>query len=344
MNALSKRICFSITATGRCNRGCTYCHFYAGRDRAEFEVDICDDLFNRYVDLIKYTVDLGYDITVRLSGGEPLVIENDRMFQMCDYLYKQTGIKPFVMTNGRLLSEEVLEKAKESHISSFVVSCENPFDQSPGAEPTEAVLDRFRNLNNKEVPLYPGMIVIDNAQFGNIKKIADYFWHELGFVPPMCEKNFLVYERPTDSQIEALKKAVTELVREYNGKSDICLFPYIIPELYSGNLEQEQYLVELALYDERNYMDVSNEDALKLVYDQIAQSMIKHDCPNIDCELHDYCKEIKWVWFSETAETSESQKLEDYCKLKQALTDAFFNALCENEPITHGRTTREKQI
>jgi uncharacterized radical SAM superfamily Fe-S cluster-containing enzyme len=36
----------SITITGKCNCNCSYCHFYASRDRQKYDINMCPELFD----------------------------------------------------------------------------------------------------------------------------------------------------------------------------------------------------------------------------------------------------------------------------------------------------------
>lgn len=324
----SEQLHISLTVTGRCNRGCKYCHFYASHDRAEVDRDMDPEVFRRYVDYIKYLANEGYSVTPRFSGGEPLVIKNDGVFEMSDYLFHQTGIKPYIMTNGKLLSQELIEKAYEHHIASFVISCENPFKESEGAEHVADVLAKYRLLQNDRVPLVLGLVVVENSEFKNIKKIADFFYQEVGVIPPLSEKNFDTYERPTPDEIADLKTNVRAVVEAYNGITDICLFPYIIPELFNNTDDEDskEYLIEFPLDDVYGYGTLSHEDALKKMNAVFDRNNIAYDCGCSDCDLHNYCRVIKWVWFDDT-KFPKGEKLKDYCEMKKALVEGYYDAL-----------------
>ena len=318
----------SMTVTGRCNRGCKYCHFYASHDRAEVDRDMKFEVFQHYVEYIKYLIDQGYDITVRFSGGEPLCVENEGVFEMSDYLFSHTGLKPYIMTNGKLISEDLINKAYDHNISCFVISCENPFKESEGAEHVEDVLNKYFLLKGSKVPLVLGLVVVENSEFKNLLKIADYFYDRVGVIPPLCEKNFDTYEKPTPQEIIDLKESTKALVKKYNGVSDIHLFPYIIPELYNNTDEEDarEYLIEFPLDDIHEYGRQSHEDALVKMNQVFDTNNRPYSCSNTDCELHDYCDIIKWVWFYDTR-YPEGSKFQDYCAMKKALVQGYYEAL-----------------
>lgn len=319
----------SITSTGRCNRGCKYCHFYASHKREDVDHDMEWSVFTGYVSYIKYLLDNGYSLSVRFSGGEPLYIRDEQLYVMSDYLYEQTGIKPYVMTNGKLISKETINKAAEHHIRAFVISCENPFKESEGAEPVSNVLAKYIELQNDIVPLELGLVLIENCEFKNMKKVADFFYEKVGMIPPLSEKNFDTYERPSDSEIQDLKENVKSIIKTYNGVTDIHLFPYIIPELYNNTDEEyEEYLIEFPLDDVYGYSGDNHDESLKTMNEIFDRNNIQYVCPNSECELADYCKVIKWVWL-DTTKFGEGEKLDDYCKLKKTLVQAYFEALYE---------------
>jgi len=312
---------FSIIVTGRCNRDCPYCHFYANRDRAAYNRDIKDDLFDAYVDFIAELQKTNKNITVRFSGGEPLVLE-DRLFELAERLHNKTGLSPFILTNGKSLSKDLIERAKTSHISCFVVSMDNPFQDDYSKENCETVLAKFKELENAEVPLYPGMVVINNNDFKDLVEIGDYFFERIGTLPPMCEKNFVPFEIPTDKELSDLYNSVKALILKYNGKSDLLLFPYIVPEYYANNLEGEEFLTELPMDDKFGFLnDHTFAEMLSKIEKQLDISYVKYDCKEVNCDWYGSCNALKWVWFSNT------EKVKEYCRYKKAISSAFYDAL-----------------
>lgn len=321
-------LCISIIVTGRCNCNCEYCHFFANHDRNEYNIDIDDDLFQQYIFVIQELQKITPHITCRFSGGEPLFM-GKKVFELSEKLYQQTGLKPYILSNGQLLSKENIHHAKENHISSFVVSVENPFLISKGAFATDMVIEKFSHLQNKDVPLFLGMLVLPNHQFKNIKKIADYFWDKIKMIPPMCEVNFLPYRSPTQEELDDLYHNVYQVVKEYNGKSNISLFPYIIPEYYPNNSEQTEFLVEFPLVDTMNIKRDGYSAVVEKLEIKMENSYSQYACPNINCDWADSCKVIKWVWKMNTDKIPTNKKLEDYCRFKKVLSQAFYDALSE---------------
>lgn len=323
-------LCLSIISTGKCNCDCAYCHFYADKDRKSYNRNIDPKLFERYVEYIRYLTTITPHIACRLSGGEPLFM-GDEVFALTDRIAEVTGVHPYIMTNGKLLSKDMIEKAAAHHISSFVVSVENPFAVASGAVHSDETIKKFRELQNDRVPLYFGMLVLENSQFKNIKKIADYFYEKTGTLPPMCEVNFLPYQSPTAEELNDLYINVRDLVRTYNGKAPISLFPYIIPEYYSGNLDHVEYLTELPLDDTHGALIRDNQQMQECTQQQLERSYFPYDCKKEDCDWYGNCHRLKWVWQMNTPHITTEQKIQDYCKLKQTLSNAFFDALTDSE-------------
>ena len=159
----------SITITGRCNCYCSYCHYYAYRDRQEYNFDMPEELFRNYVHLIKIIQQKYHKkLQVRFSGGEPLVI-GDKLFDYSNYLHSKTGLKPYVLTNGKALNNEIIEKAKKANISAFLVSVENPFDESEGVPSTNETLNKIAAIDNNDVRVLPAVVVVKNEYFHKLK-------------------------------------------------------------------------------------------------------------------------------------------------------------------------------
>lgn len=136
--------------------------------------ELNSNVFKNYLSLINYLKEnIHKNLQVRFSGGEPLIM-GDRLFEMSEQMYVETGIEPYVLTNGMLLNEDIIERSKKSHISAYLVSIENPFDQSVGSPKTKDVLKKIRILNCDEVNVIPAIMIVANDSFKHIYKIADY--------------------------------------------------------------------------------------------------------------------------------------------------------------------------
>jgi len=319
---------FSILVTGRCDLNCPYCHFYANHDRDAYNRDISDELFDKYIEFIHDLQKVNKKITVRFSGGEPLVL-GERLFELANRLYTKTGISPFIMTNGKCLSNNLINYAKDSHISSFVVSMDNPFRDNYSKKNCEIVLNKFKELKNADVPLFSGMVVLNNTDFKDLVKIADYFYEQLGVLPPMTETNFAPFEIPTDEQLHDLHNGVKEIVKKYNGKTDLLLFPFITPEYYANNLDDDEFLTEFPMDDKFDFLSENSSfsDKFHSIEAQLDVSYRKFDCGKYNCDWYGSCDTLKWVWFSDKGKCSAEQKIKEYCRYKKAIASAFYEAL-----------------
>ena len=317
----------SIIVTGRCNASCEYCHFFANKNKKDIWKDISDDLYKKYIEIIKYLKNEKKikNLTFRFSGGEPLVMGN-KMFELANYAYNEIGIKPYILTNGKLVNKENIDKAIKNNIQAFVVSLENPFEIAKGAVPLEESMPKIKKYNSESLPIIPGAVVVGNSMFSNLEKICDYFYDEIGQIPTISEKTFYCYNSPTIQEYKELKVNIKNIVKKYLGKTRLELFPYIIPEF---NSKRREFLVELDLNGNNIDLNDSTENnALKLLK-QISKSYPKLNCKNKDCQCYDGCDYCKWVWLKQINDTKVETKREDYCKFKKTLYDAIEEGLKE---------------
>lgn len=317
----------SIIVTGKCNACCEYCHFFANRDKESVWKDISDDLYKRYIEIIKYLINEKKvkNLTYRFSGGEPLVMGN-KMFELTKYGYIQTGIKPYILTNGKLVNESTIKKGIDNNVKAYVVSLENPFDVAKGAVSIQDSMPKIKELNSKELPVIPGAVVIGNNMFKNLEKICDYFYENIGQIPTISEKTFYCYNTPTKKEYDDLKINVKNIVRKYLGKTRLELFPYIIPEL---NSRKREFLVELDLNGDYIDKNASIKDNAEELINQISKSYPKLNCKNNKCECFDGCDYCKWVWLKKVNDVDIKNKRKDYCNFKKILYSAITEAIKE---------------
>jgi MoaA/NifB/PqqE/SkfB family radical SAM enzyme len=92
---MEKEVCWNITA--RCNQSCKYCHRFNDPKDLSFDENkkVLDNLIESHISNITWT------------GGEALLVDN------LDVLLKishENGIKNKLITNGRALTKEVIDK------------------------------------------------------------------------------------------------------------------------------------------------------------------------------------------------------------------------------------------
>ena len=321
----------SFTITGRCNCNCSYCHFYAKRGKENTQIDMPEELFENYLSLIKY-IQKNYhsNLQVRFSGGEPLML-GDKLFDYSTRIYEETGIKPFVLSNGRLINKSVIEKSLKSHISAYLLSIENPLDVSEGAPKTEEVLNKIALFNCKDVQILPAIMIIKNEYFKDIVKIADYIYDKIGMLPAFAELTYQAFESPTEQQLLDLYSNVKELAKKYYSKVPIRIFPYVSPELYAQG--HDNYLSELDLENTIGITQNNIPLAAENLFAKLNKSYRPNPCTEKSCEWYDDCRIIKWLWLEKFpgSNIEGKQKLLDFCKMKKTINSALYEGILSNK-------------
>ena len=319
----------SFTITGRCNCNCSYCHFYSGRNRNDFNLDMSPELFANYLKLVKH-IQKHYhsNLQLRFSGGEPLML-GDKLFEYSTQIYEETGIKPFVLTNGRLITEDIIEKSIKGHISAYLVSIENPLDEADGAPKTEEVLNKIKQFNSSDINITPAIMIIKNKYFKDILYIADYIYEKIHVLPSFAELTYQAFESPTDSALADLYQSVKLLSKKYYGKTPIRIFPYISPELFAQG--HRNYLSELNLENSLQVNGKNLDSAVEKLFFRLNKSYRPNPCTDTNCEWYDDCRIIKWLWMEKfpNSEISKEQKLSDFCRMRKTLNTALYNGIME---------------
>lgn len=319
----------SITITGRCNCDCSYCHFYASHPREQYNFDIDKELFSNYCELITTIRDKYHNnLQVRFSGGEPLVL-GDRLFEYSQYLYKTTGIKPYILTNGQLLDEEYIEKSKQYGIEAFLVSIENPFSPSKNAPVTDNILDKIKRLDNNSVRVLPAIMVVENKMFKHLFEISEYVYGKIGMLPSFSELTYHAFECPTKEEIDNLYTNMKKIACEYYGKADIRMFPYVSPELYAN--DQKNYLTELDLENSLNISAENIKEVAERTFLRLESSYKINPCQDVTCDWYEDCRIVKWLWLYPQAEKNITcdEKLRAYCEMKNAINNGLLDGIEE---------------
>ncbi len=318
---------FSITVTSQCNLNCSYCHFYENNKHRDNR-DIAQNVFEGYVEFIKWVKGINSNIHYRFSGGEPLAI-GDRVFELAGYATKQLGEAPYIMTNGLALNETILEKSK-GIVRAYVISMENPFDVDKGSINTKFNIKKIQKYSSKELPLIPGAVIIKNHEFKNLYKLAKYFFESIGRIPVFTELSYGSYQSPTDSELNDLYEGIQKIVEEYHGKTRLRLFPYIIPEYLQTDTKQMEIITELDYEDKYDILNSSFNSVLKKMIKVVDDSYVSYKCSNLSCDWREGCKKVKWTWCYRTNQISIDQKLADYCRMKKAISKAYYDGIQSN--------------
>ena len=291
------------------------------------------NVFKNYLSLINYLKEnIHKNLQVRFSGGEPLIM-GDRLFEMSEQMYVETGIEPYVLTNGMLLNEDIIERSKKSHISAYLVSIENPFDQSVGSPKTKDVLKKIRILNCDEVNVIPAIMIVANDSFKHIYKIADYIYSEIGTLPSFAELTYQAYQSPTQKELNDLYTNIKLLAENYYGIAPIRVFPYISPELYANG--RRNFLSELDIDNSIGITSTNISDAAKQLLGKLDKSYLKNPCRNTKCEWYNDCDIIKWIWLYEYPGTgiTKDQKIKDFCSLRKTINTALYEGISKKLTI-----------
>lgn len=320
----------SIEITGRCNSTCSYCHFFATRDRKEYGYDISPALFDNYMKFIKYWKEnVKGELSFRFSGGEPLVL-GDKLFDYSNHAFKVTGIKPFILSVGKTLDKEWVEKAKTNSISHVFVSIENPINPDKGAPDPNKTIKKIKELNSVELPILAGVCVVPNSNFKDLKKTCDWFYENLGYIPSIAEINYDVYVSPTEHEWRALEENLHLIYQTYYGKTNLNLFHSVSPELsYQGN---DPYLFSLDLENSYGITDSNQSEKIVSVINNLeGLNYPSLNCQNTSCDWWEFCDNTKWYWQGDN-NNSKNEKIKNYCRFKRLLNDAFYKTVVD---VTH---------
>lgn len=327
-NKNSKAIlCFSIIVTGRCNANCSYCHFFAKRDRKKIGYDISDELFDTYIlfiSKVKKTLPSNIEVQCRFSGGEPLIL-GKRLFDLANRLYRITHIKPYILTNGKAINEEFVREAQKSSISLLYVSLENPLDPDKGAPDPREIMNKIAKYNSRKLPIIPAVVIIKNEHFKNLYKICRIFYKRLRSLPTISELNYQFFIPPTEKQLQELYENVFKIVKYFHLKVPIRLFPYISPELCYGGYNH--YLLELDLENKHQLTRDNIDRKLPTVLNQLNINYPEFDCKNTNCDWYSECKRVKWLWVNSCGRVDSKERKKSYCAMKKTINNAFYEAL-----------------
>lgn len=320
-------LCFSIIVTGRCNANCSYCHFFGTRNRSDVSYDITDELFDIYAFFIskaKKVLPSNFEVQSRFSGGEPLILGN-RIFELAKRVYTVTGIRPYILTNGKEINSDFVNSAKKSYISHLCVSLENPLDPDKGAPNPIKIIDKIKRYNSDGFPIIPAVTVIANKHFRNLYKICRIFYEKLRCLPVISEISVNSFVPPTRKQLEDLYKNVFKVVKYFHLRTAVKLFPDISPELYFG--EYGHCVFHLGLENTHKLTKSIIKTKLVTILNQLNENYRDSNCKNKNCEWFEDCKRVIWIWKEGFGKITPEEKMKSYCDMKRTINTAFLKAL-----------------
>lgn len=329
MHTAEKKIyTFNTVVTGRCNTACSYCHFYATRERKSVAYDISDELFEIYMNFIKRWSERVEGITsYRFSGGDPMVL-GDRLFSLSNTAYQTTGIKPFMLTAGKRLSRKWVTAAQEASIGHVFVSIENPISPDPTAPDPNKVISAIKNFSSEKMPIVPGVCVVPRNVYKHLPEICDWFYEHIGLIPLICEVNYAPYESPSDEELDDLSKAIEVILAKYFDKTPLNLFSSVVPEYAYGGFDP--YLSDLSLDNHHGLtLDKIDEKIDEMLAHIESVNYPRLVCNNKSCDWQEFCTNTKWYWQGDGRNEPEV-KLRDYCRHKKAISGAFYRTLIDS--------------
>lgn len=323
-----KYFTISIEVTGRCNSYCSYCHFYAIRDREQVGFDLTNKTLISYFNFIKsWKEKIVGHTTYRFSGGDPIVLK-DELFKIVDLGYSITGIKPFVLTHGRGMNQNWIDKAKKSNIAFISLSVENPKSPDKGALNPLKSIELLEKFNSSELPISLGVCLISNEHFKDLLEICDWFYERIGYIPPIAEINYSPYKRPNEVEWKQLERSLIQVFEKYYGKVYLNLFHSVSPEL--GYSDNDPYIFNLDIHNKYNITNDNIDEKIIQVINALEKSNYpKLNCANKKCDWWEYCDNTKWYWQGDKI-NSKNIKISDYCRFKRILNDTFFTINIDN--------------
>lgn len=169
---------FTLHLTERCNLDCTYCvHEKKNSDMTEDIVyKACDLAFSK-----------GSFAGICFFGGEPLLRKDliYKAFDYCDMLSEKTGkeVRYKMTTNGTLLDEEFIRKAKEKNLEigmSFDGTAQDICRRYADGRGTQKELEHIAKILLKEMPLSYAMLTLSPDAVGKFSESVEYLY-SLGF-------------------------------------------------------------------------------------------------------------------------------------------------------------------
>ncbi len=251
-----------LTPTDRCNLNCIFCPNYVARQQNRYKRE--EELEKEeWIDVIKQAIDLGIRQWCFLGGGEPL-LRSEIIVPALDIIRKKhESIEFEIITNGVLLTKELLEslvdvckekkkKDGEHALIQLTISIHGSksiYREITGLDKYDEVvknLQMLRDLKEKAKVKYPLVqinIVLNKKNLNEMEELLNIFSNKLK-VEQIAIHGLRAYQETQDivkNIIPDLKdsQSVINLVKSMNEKlkSDISLLP-LTSHLQQVNFEK----------------------------------------------------------------------------------------------------------
>ena len=156
--------------TGRCNAFCDHC---GSRCDSGFREEISAELFNKVLDEVAERYGSS-GIMLNVTGGEPLMRKD--LFVITKHA-NDLGFKWGLVTNGMLITDDVVEKLKETHMSTISISLDGmkqtheEFRHVPGS--FDRIIEGIRKLQKANFVEHIQVTFI--ATKNNIKELPSLY-------------------------------------------------------------------------------------------------------------------------------------------------------------------------
>lgn len=143
--------------TLRCNANCKHCGSRAGQD-----INLDDELSTKEIKEVFRSIESKYNpksLFISVTGGEPLVRKD--LFEVMKYA-SDLGFNWGMTTNGILITDKIIEKMKETKMSTISISLDG----------VKLIHDKFRGVDGSFEKIIENIKKLKNATFLNSIQIT----------------------------------------------------------------------------------------------------------------------------------------------------------------------------
>ena len=211
---MEKEICWNITA--RCNQNCKYCHRFLNINDLPYEQNLC----------ILNNLEKSSITSITWTGGEALLLNGIDDLLECSY---KKGIKNKIISNGKLLSKERIDKIYKylDSITLSIDSVNNNINYSLGRginhfQEIKEILDYIKE-KKYAIKVRINSVVCKNnsSSFNELVKFLNnyniYSWRIFKFMP--LREKAIINKESFDISMEEYSNVVENIKKESNIKN-----------------------------------------------------------------------------------------------------------------------------